>query len=268
MRTIVFQEPVSSSSQSCPRRSPAAHLLKTRHFHCVSWSLYPHVKHPHVALSTEVCDLPRLFVLDEQADLISSLCDFGNAQERTRHLANFQDDPAALTLIRSPSHRPLASLKDGALWKMFPDFDAELGFSGIRSIMFPESAFASAPLLTTAEIITIPFLFRSPATCSRIMSVSSSHSDPRTVPRLSRHARRLEHCWRFHDLQVTTVHPASLNASRNLGGEHIKQESLLQKRLLVSSSSVQQPFSLVSSPSGASSSKSSTHPSLVHNLAA
>ena len=52
-----------------------------------------------------------------------------------------------------------------------------------------------------------------------IKSSSSSHSDPRTVPLLSKHPRRLEHCCRFRDLRVTTVHPASLNASRSPGGE-------------------------------------------------
>ena len=112
--TVVLQEPVPSSSQPCRRKSSAAQPLKTRHIHCVSWSLYPQVKHPHVALSTEVCDLPRLVVLDKafflaQVDLISSLCDLGNAQKKTLHWANFPDDPAALSLIHSASHRPLAS---------------------------------------------------------------------------------------------------------------------------------------------------------------
>ena len=63
--------------------------------------------------------------------------------------------------------------------------------------MFSGSAFASAPLSTTAEIFTIPFLVRSSATCPRIMSLSSSHSDPRTVPRLSQHPRRLLAIQRF-----------------------------------------------------------------------
>ena len=84
----------------------------------VSWSLYQQIKHPHVALSTEACDLRRLAVLDEglvftRVDLISSSCDFGNAHERMLHWAKFPDDPAALSLIRSASHRPLASRKDG-----------------------------------------------------------------------------------------------------------------------------------------------------------
>ena len=88
--------------------------------------------------------------------------------------------------------------------KILPEFEAELGFSGIRCIMFSGNAFPSAPLSTTADIFTIPFLLRSSATCPRIVSLSSSHSDPRTVPLLSKHPRRLEHCWRFHDLRVTT----------------------------------------------------------------
>ena len=62
---------------------------------------YPPRKHRHVALSTEVCDLPRLVLLDEsvvlaQVDMICGLCD--NAQERTLHWANFPD---ALRLGRS-----------------------------------------------------------------------------------------------------------------------------------------------------------------------
>ena len=48
---------------------------------------------------------------------------------------------------------------------------------------------------------------------------SPSHIDPRTMPRLSEHPRRREPCWRFRDLWVTTVHPASLNVSRSPGGE-------------------------------------------------
>ena len=51
--------------------------------------------------------------------------------------------------------------------KIFPDFEAELGFSGIHCIMFSGSAFASAPL-STAEIFTIPFLLRqqlTPGSC-------------------------------------------------------------------------------------------------------
>ena len=93
----------------------------------------------------------------------------------------------------------------------------------------------------------------------KIMSLSPSHSDPRTVPRLSKHPRRLEHCWRFRYLRVTTVHPPSLNTSRSPGGEPIKQESLPRypRWSVSSSSSVQQPSSLVSSHSGASCSKSS-----------
>ena len=157
--TVVLQEPVPLSSESCRRRSSAAQPLKTRHIPCVSWSLYPQVKHPHVALSTEV-----------YVDLISSHFDLGNAQERTLHWANLPDDPAALSLIRvgfPPAPR-----------KISPDFEAGLGFGGIHCIMFSGSAFASAPLPTTAEIFTIPFLVRSSATCSRIMSLSSSHSDP------------------------------------------------------------------------------------------
>ena len=108
--TVVLQEPDPSSSHSCRRRSSAAQPLKTR--------LYPQDKHPHVALSTEVRDLPCLVVLDKglvlaQVDLISSLCDLGNARERTLHWANFPDDPAALSLIRSASHRLLTSRRDG-----------------------------------------------------------------------------------------------------------------------------------------------------------
>ena len=45
------------------------------------------VKHPHVALSTEICDLPCLLIFDKglvlaHVDLNSSLCDLDNAQER------------------------------------------------------------------------------------------------------------------------------------------------------------------------------------------
>ena len=62
-------------------------------------------------ISTDVCDLPRLVVLDKglvltKVDLISSLCDLGNTQERTLHWANFPDDPAAL----SSSVRPVTDL--------------------------------------------------------------------------------------------------------------------------------------------------------------
>ena len=110
--------------------------------------------------------------------------------------------------------------------KIFPDFEAEMGFSGIHCIMFSERAFPSAPLSTTAEIFTILFLVLSSATCSNIMLLSSSHRDPRTVPRLSEHPRHREPCWRFRDLRVTTVHPASLNASRSPGGELIKRGPL------------------------------------------
>ena len=130
--------------------------------------------------------------------------------------------------------------------------------------MFTGSAFASAPLSTTAEIFTIPFLVRSSATCTRIMSLSSSQSGPKTMPRLSRHPCRLEHCWRFRDLWVTTVHPPLLHASRSPRGELIRQDSLprYSSWSVSSSTSVQQPSSLVSSPSGASCSRSLTHPSL------
>ena len=63
-----------------------------------------------------------------------------------------------------------------------------------------------------------------------------------TVSRLSEHKRRWEPCWRFRYLRVTTVHPASLNASRGPGGELIKQESLprYSSWSVSSSSSVQQ----------------------------
>ena len=50
-----------------------------------------------------------------EVDLISSLCDFGNAQERTLHWASFPDNPAALSLIRWASRRPLTSRTDGIL---------------------------------------------------------------------------------------------------------------------------------------------------------
>ena len=118
MPTVVVKELVPSSSQSCWRGSSAAQPLKTRHIQCVSWSLYPQVKHPHVALSTEVRDLPRLVFLDKglvlaQVDLISSICNLGNAQERALHCANFPDDPAALSFIRSAGHRPLTSRRSG-----------------------------------------------------------------------------------------------------------------------------------------------------------
>ena len=114
--TVVLQEPGPSSSQSCRRRSSAAQPLKSGRIPRVSWSLYTQFKHPHVALSTEVCELHRLAVLAErlvlvQVDLISSLCDLGNAQEKPLHWANFPDPPAALSLIRSASHRPLASCR-------------------------------------------------------------------------------------------------------------------------------------------------------------
>ena len=149
---------------------------------------------------------------------LTGLCDLGNTQERTRFTG--QNSQTILRLCPS-SVRPVTDLSPRAGMgsppaprKIFPDFEAELGFSGIHCIMLSGSAFASAPL-STAEIFTIPFLVRSSATCPRIMSLSSSHRDPRTVPRLSEHPRRLEHCWRFRDLRVTTVHPASLNASRS-----------------------------------------------------
>ena len=103
--------------------------------------------------------------------------------------------------VRSASHRPLASRRDGIspprLARSFLTFEAELGFSGIHCIMFSGSAFASAPLSTTAEIFTIPFLVRTSATWPKIVSLSPSHSDPRTVPRLSQHPCRLERGWRF-----------------------------------------------------------------------
>ena len=95
-----------------------------------------------------------------------------------------------------------------------------------------------------------------------------------TVIRESCHACQSTHVARsvagdFRDLQVTTVHPASLNASRNPSGELIKPESLPRypSWSVSSSSSVLQPSSLVSSPSGASCSRSLTHPSLGHDLA-
>ena len=88
-----------------------------------------------------------------------------------------------------------------------------------------------------------------------------SHSDPRTMPRLSQHPCRLEHCWRF----------------RNFPGHYSKSSftecitESCQTRCscwsVSSSSSVQHSSSLVSSPSGASCSRSLTHPSLGHNLA-
>ena len=89
--------------------------LTTRHIHCVSWSLHLQSKYRHVARFV-IC--PCLVVLDEgpvlaQVDLIRSLCDLGNAQETTLHWANFPDDTAALSLIRSASHRPLTSRTDG-----------------------------------------------------------------------------------------------------------------------------------------------------------
>ena len=101
------------------------------------------------------------------------------------------------------------------------------------------------------------------------MSLSSSNSDPRTVPHLSKHPRCLEHCWRFRDVRATTVHRAPLTASRNPGGQFVIPASLPRCPSfgVSSSSAVQQPYSLVSSPSGASCSRSATHPSLGHNLA-
>ena len=192
------------------------------------------------------CNLPRL-VVDEglvltQVDLISGLCDLGNAQERT---FTWQTSQTILGLCPSYVREGWDLLQ--RLGRSSLPLRGELGFSGIHRIMFSGSVFASAPLSTTAEIFTIPFLVRSSATCPKTMSFSSSHSDPRTVPLLSKHPRRLEHCWRFRDLRVTTVHPASLNASRSPGGELIKQDSLPRypSWSVSSSSSVQQPSSLV-----------------------
>ena len=44
----------SSLSQSCQRKSSATQPLKTRHIHCVSWPLYPQVKHPRCALDGDL----------------------------------------------------------------------------------------------------------------------------------------------------------------------------------------------------------------------
>ena len=154
--------PVPSSSQQCWRRSSAAQPLKTRHIHSVSESLYPQVKHPHVALSTEVRDLPRLVFLFKgfvlaQVDLISGICGLRNAQERTLHTTDLPRLSCGSVLHpfdQSPTSR-------------LARFEAELGFSGIHCIMFSGSAFASAPLLITVENFTISFLVRSSAMSSR-----------------------------------------------------------------------------------------------------
>ena len=151
--------------------------------------------------------------------MVSSLCDLGNAQERTRLC------PSSVRPVVDLSPRAGMGLLP-APQKIFPDFEAELGFSGIHCIMFSGSVFQSAPLSTTAEIFTIPFLVRSSATCPKTTPVSSPHSDPRTVPHSSEHPRRLEHCWRFRDLRITTVQSASLNVSRCPGEGVIKHESL------------------------------------------
>ena len=140
--TVVLQEPVPSSSQSCWRGSSAAQPLKTRHIHCVSWSLYPQVKHPHVALSTEVCDLPRLIVLDEdlvlaQIDLISGLCDLGNAQGGDASLGKLPRRSCGSVPRPATDLSPRAGMgSPPAPWKIFLDFEAELVFSGIQCIMF------------------------------------------------------------------------------------------------------------------------------------
>ena len=104
----------------------------------------------------------------------------------------------------------------------------------------------AAPLPTTAEILTVPVLVRSPAPCP-----GSCRCHRPTVIQEPCHAWQSTHvawrlCWRFRDLQVTTVRPASLNASRNPGGELIKPESLpkFPSWGVSSSSSVQQPSSL------------------------
>ena len=119
-----------------------------------------------------------------------------------------------------------------------------------------EVAFASAPLSTTAEIFTIPFFG------SVVSNLPQNHVAV-IVPQCSENRATLaEHCWRIRDLRVTTVHPASLNASRNPDGELIEQESLPKYSTwsVSSSSSVQQPSTPVSSASGASSSKSLSRP--------
>ena len=120
----------------------------------------------------------------------------------TLRRGRFTEQTSQTILRRCPSSdRPLTSRRDG----ISPCASEDL------PIMFSGSA-------TTAEIFTIPFLVWSSATCPKIISLSSSHSDPRTMPRLSEHPRRQEPCWRFRDLRVTTVHPALLNASRSPGG--------------------------------------------------
>ena len=69
----------------------------------------------------------------------------------------------------------------------------------------------------------------------------------------------------FAILRVTTVHPASLDASRNPGVELIKQETILLLECLIVLFGPA-AVSLVSSPSDAPCSRSLTHPSLEHNL--
>ena len=169
---VVLQEPVPSSSQSCQCGSSTFQPLKTRHIHRLSVRLDPQVMHPHVPFPKEVRDLPRLVVLDEgfvlaQVDMIQRLRDLGNAQELTLHMADLPHYPSTLSLIRSANHRPLASCGDGVSSCASEDFTKLQGCTrlqhGIHNIMFSGSAFASAPLSTTTEIFTIPFLSRSSA---------------------------------------------------------------------------------------------------------
>ena len=133
--------------------------------------------------------------------------------------------------------------------------------------MFSGSAFASAPLSTTTEIFTIPFLVRSSATCPQDHVVV-------TVPQRSENRAAL--------VKAPTS-PGALLAISLLAGHHgpstfaeyITQSWWRAHQTRIAAKVPQMeclifllgPAAVFIGVSGASCSKSSTHPSLGHNLA-
>ena len=162
--TMVLQEQVQSSSQSCRSRSSAAWSLRTRQ---------DPLRH-HTFQILKRCALDALFVtclrhvvLDEslvlaQVDLLGPrlLLIFVTKMRRTLRCPSSVQPVIALSSFFAGIGPPTAPRK------ISPDIEAALRFSGIHCIMFSRRACASA-LSTAGEFITTPFLVRSSATLSK-----------------------------------------------------------------------------------------------------
>ena len=174
------------------------------------------------------------------------------------HWAKFPDDPAALSLIRSASHRPLASRKDGISPCASKDLSLNLSLNSASvESTASRSRVARLPLRHCRQLQrSSPFLSRS--------------GRQQLLPRPCRCHRPTEN--RATLVKAPTL-PSALLAPSRFAGHHgpsslsdcitqswwkaHQKESLPRypSWSVSSSSSVQQPSSVVSSPSGASRSK-------------